>query len=946
MSNYRDLAKALGYSDIGVKRSDGLCFGLATTSALSNARRQADVDELRHKLIQELETEDIVKKIKEVEELIKKHNLVYPYSALSPFAQVIATIKPFFETVMLFQREKYLSDTLKGLPISNRYQRIEDVNVLLNENYDDQNKSFIPISEETKQSADFGIYIQSESINIFDSQSLEQYIVNSNLQAGMSIIFSRVNHAINFYFDGENYVVKDHDRLGKSSELGDVLPVIMEIMLPNKSQEIITHSYVLNSQKPKAQQEPKYEAATIENCIKKTSAATLLLLAAQRNYTNAVKAYLNCIINSLLPNDSKVQLIAYQGTLTPLALAIMLGHVELTKIYMDIILGNESFTQEEKLKLLKTEDGLSVLTSASDNLETQAANAANLYVEAISNSSFSDEEKAELIIAKNADGKPALLLPISTGNAELFDVLIQSILKASFIFQNEKLKLLKDEYGISILSRISLLGKAEIAGFFIDAVVDSSFSDEEKAELIIAKNFTGEPALLSAIDNPEMFSVLIQAILKAPFIPQNEKLKLLKNKNGVSILSSICQTGDARVANVFIEAILNSSFSNEDKSELILAKNNKNQTAIKLASLIDNADMTSIICQGILKTASVPSNKKKLKLCRSLLDDACYYNNKKSTNALIQAIVNSPLTKDDKLSLLIANNNVVSEFISESYFLEVNNIISILSLLPENKRFELISQNISSSKKIIDINSLNFENLKALLIILPMNDRSKLLNQKTTYNDINPSKFLELLRFLPASDRIQAHNWIDSYGNNIFQGFISELMLGTTEADNLITNTLKLLPMKDHLEFMKDIYFDNVLYQPSVFKNLFKQFSHPERLTVTNQKGDTIVHHMIRSHASSIMTLLPFFIEQGYDLKTKNADGLTVIEILNQKIIIAQKDTNFNAFMIEEYKDIIAFIESLDKKNQSSSQSNPELPTMNYDQSKLSDKTIKVETQI
>ncbi|MCF6768228.1 hypothetical protein L3V86_07630 [Thiotrichales bacterium 19S11-10] len=151
----------------------GVCFGIAQMAAQAHARGEFGKFIERFRLIKSMNKADLVNQINQLEELRRNDSS----HAFNKEEELILSIKPFFENLTLYMNCLGNDpDIIKNIGLIQMEQNIEKANRILNEEYDKSTEQYKPISDRTKNKLDNGIYVQSQSVDVFDEDSLKDLI--------------------------------------------------------------------------------------------------------------------------------------------------------------------------------------------------------------------------------------------------------------------------------------------------------------------------------------------------------------------------------------------------------------------------------------------------------------------------------------------------------------------------------------------------------------------------------------------------------------------------------------------------------------------------------------------------------------------------------------------------------------------------------------------------
>ncbi|TNF65895.1 MAG: hypothetical protein EP298_10130 [Gammaproteobacteria bacterium] len=601
--------KALGY-----KPSAGLCFSHATLAGLANARGPDEFATYikRRELLRHPSFEDAYTTVKQIAyeagfnsidefkqiytdamknpkvpenerflrqiEPIQAKYLVNAISIaekkrldhedLTEQDKILLSIRPFFDSVSLYMHlfEHDDLDIVTNLePLQNK-QNITQANAILNES------NGHPISDPKNDHSnpkDFGIYIQAEYIELFTKNTLKQFLTD-NLRAGLSFNFYCAGHAINVGFNGNTYYVINHDKEILSDHIDDILPSIMadRAMFENEQGEIIVYAQLLGAEKPNYIQKPIPNHHNINDLKKETQVGKLLNLAFRYGNIEAIQRYINLIKHSdTISLNEKQELF-------------------LSKVHKNpVILGYRNCS---KFK------GFSGLSYA---LGREHEDAIRLFIHEIKNFNFSEDEIEEILLDYDPNGLPKLHHLILSNYQKSIHAFISALADIQLPnHHNKNILLAYDKNKIPVLHFAFLKNRHHIIKLFvkgIDQFPSENLSDEDKKEILLAKNSMGKSGLHHALEN-ENINTIESFISSISEINSSDAIKLdilLAFDGNMPGLYKAIQKNYIQSVDTYIKSLSTQNLSTEIKKQIILTniyaaiEDNNSSSVIKLLNL-------------------------------------------------------------------------------------------------------------------------------------------------------------------------------------------------------------------------------------------------------------------------------------------------------------------------------------------------------------------------
>jgi hypothetical protein len=331
----------------------------------------------------------------------------------------------------------------------------------------------------------------------------------------------------------------------------------------------------------------------------------------------------------------------------------------------------------------------------------------NTFVRAILESDLDHDQQENLLSAKDIDNHiPGLIYAFSNKHAATIAGFARLVLasKLDHVRQVRLLKAFKDD--IPRLLAAIANNDHETVGRFADEVLDSQLSEEDKEDLLTAKDGTDTPVSgwhwASNNNTAEAIGTLVRKIAASNLQP-DRKLRMLTspNRGGESLLASVIRRGKTVVVESVAKEILASPLDEDVKVSILLAMDHSGNHVIGLAFRQRHAETVKVFAEAVLSSNISDMNKLTLLQAMHLgsnglalafknndaatidsfvktvvasgfglkvavltprigaritMPDAFVDTHVDSLMALTQAIINSDLPDEDKIAVLSAKN--------------------------------------------------------------------------------------------------------------------------------------------------------------------------------------------------------------------------------------------------------------------------------------------------
>ncbi|MFN8771227.1 MAG: ShET2/EspL2 family type III secretion system effector toxin [Neisseriaceae bacterium] len=207
------------------------------------------------------------------------------------------------------------------------------------------------------------------------------------------------------------------------------------------------------------------------------------------------------------------------------------------------------------------------------------------------------------------------------------------------------------------------------AKLFIDSILKSDFTSDQKVELLSVKyGIFDKPSFYSLLEenkNIKGLKIFITEILNSD-LPGDMKVKLLcpwfEGKPGLYLA---LECGHVNVIKIYIEAVLNSDLTDDQKMEILLAKNAMGESGLYAAYMNNCTDAVKVFTETILKSNLPLKLKMELFLakgceflsCGTGLNAALEKGYVETIKVFIEIVENSDLPESVKCELFLARND-------------------------------------------------------------------------------------------------------------------------------------------------------------------------------------------------------------------------------------------------------------------------------------------------
>ncbi|TNF68335.1 MAG: hypothetical protein EP298_06065 [Gammaproteobacteria bacterium] len=358
-------------------------------------------------LVEQLENKYLINALNEIE------SKRFQQDGLSETEQLLLSVKPFLESIAIFQDE----------------QNISKANQLIN-------KSNVNCS------LDQEVHLQAKGVKIFNRQSMLEYLEGLLTKPGNSVHISNIGHRINLSFDGEKYYLVDHDEVIIKDNIRDLLGYIGLAMTPNDEKEIIVNVELMASTKPVNGIEKSFEDPLIENISNAAGDSSLLKLALEHGYDEAVSAYLETIRTTNMPLDEKFKLCYAEilGKFAGVATAMIRGETQTVKAYFEKI-NQFDFTSEQFEPIYRGKVSNSNYCVLDTMIYLNQYEMVDIYIESLLNSKLDFQSQLKLLSPYES-----IEMGLSIGNYKAVDVFINATRNIELGEQTESLKSLYSIY--------------------------------------------------------------------------------------------------------------------------------------------------------------------------------------------------------------------------------------------------------------------------------------------------------------------------------------------------------------------------------------------------------------------------------------------------------------------------------------------------------------------
>ncbi|MBK2027024.1 hypothetical protein IB643_02480 [Allofrancisella guangzhouensis] len=181
--------------------------------------------------------------------------------------------------------------------------------------------------------------------------------------------------------------------------------------------------------------------------IKGKNEETLLYLALQNGHTEAVRAYVNAILNADISAAlNKLTLLeAKDSKGTPgLFMALQKGHTETVKVYIQAVLESTSTNQTDKFWILlaRSKHSKYKFPGLYLSLQNGHTETVKVYIQAVLESNIKLEDKLYLLDARRKDGRSGLYMALANRHIETVKTYMHTILTIEKLILNKNLRLL------------------------------------------------------------------------------------------------------------------------------------------------------------------------------------------------------------------------------------------------------------------------------------------------------------------------------------------------------------------------------------------------------------------------------------------------------------------------------------------------------------------------
>jgi hypothetical protein len=207
---------------------------------------------------------------------------------------------------------------------------------------------------------------------------------------------------------------------------------------------------------------------------------------------------------------------------------------------------------------------------------------------------INSQEKVKLIADYHNGETPQLYMALRKDREEVVTAFVSTVLDSEELSEKEKIELLlaKDSEGIPGLYIALQDGYARVVTAFVSTVLESKLSEKEKVELLLAKDSEGNPGLYIALQegHTEVVELFCKAILESKNLNENSKVKILTPKASIGYfgLSIAMVHNHVETVIAFANAVLVSSLTDEQKVEIMLSKDSRQNSALYLKFLAED----------------------------------------------------------------------------------------------------------------------------------------------------------------------------------------------------------------------------------------------------------------------------------------------------------------------------------------------------------------------
>jgi hypothetical protein len=339
-------------------------------------------------------------------------------------------------------------------------------------------------------------------------------------------------------------------------------------------------------------------------------------------------------------------------------------HANGVNFYINTLLRSK-LTPQERYEIFAGKTGNLELSLLYFSLALDYPLLTKIIMRGILNSGLSNQKKTELFLARDSQGEPTIVNITKENSFQTIDVFLETVLNSDLTDQDKIASISNaQEAGMPALFAAFLYGHHETIDTFLRHILHSDLTPKDKVLLLSAK-YHQSPGFTAAIyeGHLETVGVFLKAILNSN-LSSDEKTSLLKSENeeGIPGLFIALQKGHVAIINLMMSEISNSSLSKEDKAILLAAKQPAGFSRLFTAFLDGLSQTVSVYSEHILKTDCM-ENKDKIDLLMARNSQgyagfyaACVGRHYETAQAFSKEVVKSPLSKGDKILLLLAKN--------------------------------------------------------------------------------------------------------------------------------------------------------------------------------------------------------------------------------------------------------------------------------------------------
>jgi hypothetical protein len=377
--------------------------------------------------------------------------------------------------------------------------------------------------------------------------------------------------------------------LSQTNNLEDILDFLV-----SDNMQVVLEDIPLFKQRVEKKLKTKLHNKTFNSSFQTTSFITNTITKAKyllhffydiKDYHTIFKIVIDILNSKEISITDKIDIFQVKTTIgIPLIFALLINPKtnNFLSTYLNFILENKDFTDEQKLELVtaKTSDGNSIFNNA---IKCHDFNIANEYINIIlKHEKFTIEQKLDLITEKTSDGNSILNKAITDGYTIIFNKYINIILKQEKLTTEQKLEVLQlNPQEVSYLysdkrlrynmaMEVDIYKKAGAVERYINTMLAyNGFDSLQKIKIIQMLNGSNLNFYKALLWEHCKSSVkYIQTILEDKNFTPEQQLQY-----SIPILNMLIQNSDIENAIEFIYPILaTDKFTNDQKFELVKEK--------------------------------------------------------------------------------------------------------------------------------------------------------------------------------------------------------------------------------------------------------------------------------------------------------------------------------------------------------------------------------------